>query len=360
MPQREERSGTAITLADVARMAGVSAATVSRFLNEPGSIKLKHRDPIEQAIRKLDYVPNAAARALASRSSRMIGGIFPRLDSLLFAMVYETLQKELAQGGYTLVVASSDYDSTMETEQVRNFIANRVDAILLVGTSHSNETMEIIKRSGVPVLLAACWDESYPVPQVGFSNEDAAGAVCDYLLDLGHRDIAMISGGQATNDRAAARVAGVKRSLARRGMTLSPQRIHYCEFNFESGGEGFRHFMGTDNPPTAIICGSDILAAGALFEAQRMGVKVPDEVSLTGFDDTELGRMVHPSLTSLRTPRREVATKTAEVLLACLKEKKPLTSVQLQTELKTRGSSGPPAHREVISNRSEPPQDNHE
>lgn len=342
MPRHAGRKEDTKTLADVARVAGVSAATVSRFLNDASSIKAKHRTPIENAIRSLNYVPNAAARALASRSSRMIGAIFPRLDSLLFAMVYETLQKKLADGGYTLVVASSDYDIKMEHEQVRNFIANRVDAILLVGTTHDPHTLEMIERSEIPVMLVACWDQTNPLPQIGFSNQDAAETVCDHLLEQGHSQIAVISGGQATNDRAAARLEGISRSLSRHGMLLPEERIFRCEFSFKNGGKGLRHLMESPNPPTAIICGSDVLAAGALFEAQRLGINVPGDVSLTGFDDTEMARMLHPRLTSLRTPRREVATQTAAALLACLKEGQPLTSVQLPTDLKIRGSSGPP------------------
>lgn len=342
MPRHAGRNDDRVTLADVAKIAGVSPATVSRFLNDPGSIKVKHREPVEKAIQALNYVPNAAARALASRSSRMIGSVFPRLDSLLFAMVYETLQKKLAEGGYTLVVASSDYDAATEYEQVRNFIANRVDAILLVGTTHDTRTLKLIERSGIPLALVACWDPSNPLPQIGFSNEDAARSACDHLLELGHTEIAVMSGGQATNDRASARIAGIRQSLSNRGMNLPEERIFRCEFNFESGGRGLRWFMESENPPTAIICGSDVLAAGALFEAQRLGIDVPGNLSITGFDDTEMARMLHPALTSMRTPRRDVASQTARILLACLNEGQPLKSLKLPTELKIRGSSGPP------------------
>jgi len=330
------------TLADVARLAGVSAATVSRYLDDPNSIKVKHREPIQNAVLTLNYVPNAAARALASRSSRMIGAIFPRLDSLLFAMVYETLQKQLAKTGYIIVVASSDYDPQMEYEQVRNFIANRVDAILLVGTIHDPHTLAMIERSEIPVLLMACWDQNNPLPQIGFSNQDAAEAVCDYLIEQGHKTISVISGGQTSNDRAVARIEGIRRSHSKHGLTLHDDRIFRCEFNFESGGKGLQELMENAPPPTAIICGSDMLAAGALFEAQRLGIDVPGEISITGFDDTEMARMLHPRLTSMRTPRREVATQTAAALMACLKDGQELKSVELPTELKIRGSSGPP------------------
>ncbi len=349
MPSSKERSRDLATLADVARKAGVSPATVSRYLNRADSIKLRHRAPISEAIRDLGYVPHAAARALASNSSRMIGSVFPRIDSLLFAMVYETLQKRLAEGGYTLVVSSSDYSAEAEFEQVRNFVANRVDAIVLVGTTHKPETLDLIRDSGIPFLLAACWDKGSDLPQIGFSNEQAAGAVAQHLIDLGHKDIAVILGGQLTNDRATARLAGIQLVLRQHGLQLPAERIYRCEFSFRDGGKGLEQFMSAQNRPTAVICGSDILAAGALFEAQRMGIRVPDDVSITGFDDTELSRTVHPALTSLRTARREVASETAEALLACLKHKRPLQSKLLPTQLMIRQSTGKPAARRAAN-----------
>lgn len=343
MTSSKVRNGDLATLADVARKAGVSPATVSRYLRSADSIKPRHRAPISEAIRELSYVPNAAARALASSNSHMIGSVFPRIDSLLFSMVYETLQKRLAEDGYTLVVSSSDYDTDMEYAQVRNLVANRVDAIVLIGTSHKEETLDLIRDSGIPFLLAACWNESCDLPQIGFCNEAAAGDVAQHLVDLGHEEIAVILGGQESNDRAAARLNGIRPVLKRHGIALPEHRVFRCEFSFENGGRGLRHFMSGAKPPTAIICGSDILAAGALFEAQRMGMRVPDEISIAGFDDTELSRMVHPTLTSLRTPRREVAFETAEALLTCLKEDRPLQSKLLPTQLMARESTGKPA-----------------
>ena len=346
MTSSKERNGELATLADVARRAGVSPATVSRYLHKADSIKPRHRAPISEAIRELSYVPNAAARALASNNSRMIGSVFPRIDSLLFAMVYETLQKRLAEDGYTLVVSSCDYDTEAEFGQVRNLVANRVDAIVLVGTTHKPETLDLIRDSGIPFLLAACWDESCDLPQIGFSNEAAAGDVAKHLVELGHEEIAVILGGQGSNDRAVARLRGILDVLRRHGLEMPEERIFRCEFNFENGGRGLNHFMCGPNPPTAILCGSDILAAGALFEAQRMGIRVPDDISITGFDDTELSRTVFPALTSLRTPRREVASETAEALLARLKQNRPLQSKRLPTQLMVRGSTGKPASRQ--------------
>ena len=338
MPNRMER----VTLADVAKLAGASPATVSRFLANPLSIKEKRRKPIEDAIAELGYVPHAAARTLASRSSRMIGAVFPKLDSLLFGAVYEPLQLELSKGGYTLVVSSSDYDADAEYSQVMGMLSNSVDALILVGTTHHQKTLDLIQNAGIPLLLVACWDESFPIPQVGFSNEAGAASVVNHLIELGHTNIGAIAASQATNERAEARLKGIRDTLNTYGLALKNENVFRCEFSFENGGRGLRQLINQSEPPTAIICGSDMLAAGALFEAQRLGLGVPNDVSITGFDDIELSRQVFPALTTVRTPRREVAKKTAILLLEKLAGKQELSSIRLETKLMVRASTAPP------------------
>jgi LacI family transcriptional regulator len=331
-----------VRLADVAALAGASPATVSRFLANPFSIKEKRRKPIEDAIAKLGYVPNAAARTLASKSSRLIGAVFPRLDSLLFGVVYEPLQKQLSEGGYTLVVSSSDYDPDTEYQQVLSLISNSVDALILVGTSHHDKTLELIRNAEIPLVLVACWDETFPIPQVGFSNEAGAGKMADYLVSIGHTRIGAIAGSQKTNERAEARLNGIRQALKTHCIQLQNHNVFRCEFSFENGGIGLRRLIDQNQPPTAIICGSDMLAAGCIFEAQRMGLRVPEDISITGFDDIELSRQIHPQLTTIRTPRREVAEEAARLLLEKLSGNTELHSIKLETKLMVRGSTAPP------------------
>ncbi len=348
MPNSMER----VTLADVAKLAGASSATVSRFLANPLSIKEKRRKPIEDAIVELGYVPHAAARTLASRSSRMIGAVFPRLDSLLFGVVYEPLQKELRKGGYTLVVSSSDYDADAEYSQVMGMISNSVDALILVGTTHHTKTLDLIKNAGIPLVLVACWDENFPIPQIGFSNEMGAASVVEHLVGLGHKNIGAIAASQATNERAEARLRGIRDTLHLHGLALKKENIFRCEFNFESGGLGLRKLVNQDDAPTAIICGSDMLAAGAMFEAQRMGLVVPNDISITGFDDIELSSQIHPQLTTVRTPRREVAAQTAQLLIDNLSGKRDLGSIKLETKLMIRASTATPKSDNLIEKSS--------
>lgn len=333
------------TIKDIARHAGVSAATVSRCLNTPARVRQDRRMRVEAAIAELGYMPHPAARALARGRSRMIGALFPRLNSHLFGSFMGPLQEVLRANGYTLVVAGSDYDEAAEYEQALSLVNHGVDALLLVGLAHAERTLELATRRDVPSLFTWCWRPEKNLPQVGFCNRTAAATVADYLLDIGHRDIAMISGDLEGNDRASGRVEGVREAMASAGGSLTDDRLITTRFDVHEGARALRKLMAMVDPPTAIICGSDLFAFGALHEARRLGVRVPEHLSITGFDDTDLAAVVTPPLTTVRTPRKEMAERCAEYFLTCLRDTGEPDNIELTTELVVRESTGPSPFR---------------
>ena len=329
------------TLSDVANLAGVSLATASRYLTNPLVVRASRRQSIADAVKELGYVPNGAARALASRHSRLVGALFPSLDNVLFGSFIGPLQRALSSQGYTLVVASSDYDQQVEYHQMFNLVANGVDGVVLVGTEHTDVCYDLLTKKRIPYVLTWTWSEKSDRPMIGFCNRSAAARIANYLLDVGHRRIAMISGYTTGNDRATERIAGVRAAMSSRGVQLNNDWIVQRPFNLSDGASAFRELMLMQSSPTAIICGSDLFACGAIFEAARMGIQVPADVSITGFDDTDLAAGVTPSLTTIRTPRTEMATMTAQYLLDSFRGAEPL-SMELKVELVVRGSSGSP------------------
>jgi LacI family transcriptional regulator len=330
------------TLEDVARLAGVSPATVSRCLNRPDIVRPVLKAKVEAAIEALDYVPHGAARSLASRRSRMIGAIFPSLDSTLFGGALEALQNEVAGAGYTLVVASSNYDAGRERDHVRNMLASGIDALMLVGGARDPEVYRPIERKQLPYVLIWVTEAAGHHPCIGFDNAAAGMVVARHLLDIGHRRLAVISGRIAGNDRAAARVAGIGAALSARGLDLAPDHLIEAPFGEEEGREALRQLVYLTPRPTAVICGSEPFAYGALFEAQALGLRVPDDVSITGFDDMWLASHIAPGLTTLRTPRREMGQLAGRYLLSVLAGREPLPPRPLDFELIVRGSTAPP------------------
>ncbi|WP_116474917.1 LacI family DNA-binding transcriptional regulator [Zobellella maritima] len=306
------------TLDDVARHAGVSSATVSRFMNSPAVVSERSKRKIEEAINILNYVPHAAARALASNRSRMIGVIVPSLDDALFGGFLERFQSRVSSEGYTTIVASSNYSADKERTQINEMLSHGVDALLLVGLSRDKSIYSLLNKKNIPYVITWAVDSFGEHPCVGFSNQLAAAKIADYLMGLGHTKFAMISGFLKSNDRAYSRLQGVREALARRQLSLPDELVIERPLGVEYGQEAFRILMSCSERPTAIICGSDPLAYGAFFESKAMGIAVPEDVSITGFDDTWLARHLTPPLTTLRTPQPQMAKLAAQYLISRL------------------------------------------
>jgi LacI family transcriptional regulator len=331
------------TLDDVARHAAVSSATVSRFLNNPEVVSERSKRKIEESIKLLNYVPHAAARTLASKRSRMIGVVVPSLDDALFGYFLELFQSRISAEGYTTVVASSNYSTEKESIQITQMVSHGVDALLLVGLSRDESIYSLLNNKNIPYVITWATDDMGKHPCVGFSNHDAAVKMTEYLMDLGHRQFAMISGILKNNDRASSRLQGVRDALARRGLSLPDELVIERPFGVEHGQEAFRALMSRSPRPTAIVCGSDPLAYGAAFESKVLGVDVPQDVSLTGFDDTWLAAHLTPPLTTLRTPQQQMSLLSAEYLISKLNGEDVGVPPTLDVELVVRESCSSPS-----------------
>ena len=346
MPDVKKGSGKKTAkLADVARLARVSTATVSRALTLPHKVKPATAARIRQAVQALGYVAHGAARALASRRTRTIGAVIPTLDNAIFANTTHALQKALDAAGYTLLLASHEFDAEVEARVTRALIERGVDGLVLLGTTHHPTVFRMIDAHQIPYVLTWALDASERHPCVGFDNRAAAIRVTRHLLDLGHREFAVIAGVTAGNERARERVEGVREALAAHGIALAPGRVVEKPFTLAAGREGLREVLRGGERPTAVICGNDVLAIGALAECHALELAVPREISLTGFDDMEIAAAVTPGLTTVHFPTAELGAYAAQHLLARLAGKPVEQRTELPVELVVRGSTAPPAQR---------------
>jgi LacI family transcriptional regulator len=332
-------------LSDVAQLARVSTATVSRALTCPGKVKPATAARIRQAVQALGYVAHGAARALASRRTHTIGAVIPTLDNAIFANTAHALQKTLDEAGYTLLLASHEFDAEVEARVTRALIERGVDGLVLLGATHHPSVLRMIDTQQIPYVLTWALDAAGRHPCVGFDNRAAATRVANHLLDQGHREFAMISGVTAGNERASERLEGVRAALSARGIALAPGRVVEKPYTLSAGREGLRELLRAVSRPTAVICGNDVLAIGALAECQAQGVNVPREVSLAGFDDLEVAAVVTPALTTVHFPTAELGSYAAQHLLARIAGKPFEMRTELPVELIVRGSTAPPAHR---------------
>ena len=330
------------TIEDVARRAGVSTATVSRVLNQTDAVRSGPRAKVEAAVAALGYVPHAGARTMKLRRSGTIGAIFPTVDNAIFAKAINALQRRLADAGHQLLIATSDYDPQTEERQALTLIARGVDGLMLCGCAQSAALLERLRQRAVPVVHVMTWPAPPDRICVGFDNARAMKQAVKYLIDMGHRRIAMLAGVTHDNDRAAARVRGLREALAAARIALPASRLVERRYGLEPAREGLRQLMATDPPPTAIVCGNDVLAFGALLEAQRLGVAVPQQLSIIGFDDLELAAHLRPALTTVHVPADEMWRCAADRVLAALAGDELPRATQIQVSLVVRDSSGPP------------------
>jgi len=326
-----------ITIEDVARAAGVSTATVSRVLSKPDVVRASTRDQVLSAVRKLDYQPDAAARALASGRTHTVGCVIPTLDHAIFARSTQALQTTLAPAGYQLLVASHEYNPKIEFDVVRVLQQRGVDALVLVGTDHTPSLWKALRAWDKPTILT--WSCDSRLPSIGFDNEAAARLATEHLLALGHRRIGVISGLTSNNDRARSRVEGVRQALKQVGLKLLPSLFSEQVFNLNGGRSGLRALLSARLPPTAIFCGNDLLATGALLEAQRMGIKVPRQLSICGIDNNELAEAINPGLTTIALPTQDLGRITAKAVLSAIAGQRIATQSLLPFELVVRGST---------------------
>jgi LacI family transcriptional regulator len=329
-------------LDDVARVADVSLATASRALSTPHLLKPATLVRVLEAARLLGYMPHGAARALASRRTHTIGAVIPTLDNAIFANSTQALQRELGEHGYQLLLGSHEYDPDREVKVTRALLERGVDGLALVGTDHSPELYQLLLGFRSPYVLTWSLDESGHHHCVGFNNREVGARVAQYLYDLGHREFAVISGFTAHNDRARDRITGVREALAARGIALGPQRVVETSFSIQSGREALLTLLQSASRPTAVICGNDILAQGAMLEAHALGMEIPGELSITGVDDMELSAHLSPGLTTVRIPTAEIGRRSAQHILGRLNGEETEKRTELAIELIVRGSTAPP------------------
>lgn len=332
------------TVRDVARVARVSTATVSRALSQPGIVRPQTRERIARAIARLNYVSDGVARALSTRRTRTVGAVIPTLDNAIYAVSTHSLQKALEQAGYTLLLACHEFDLAAEARMVRAFAERGVDALVLVGTAHDAATRKLLPTLGIPCVLTWALERPQINASVGFDNRAAGRMIAEYLLQLGHRRIGVISGMVQGNDRARDRLRGLSSALARAGVKLGREHVVQAAYSLRAGREAFAELTRRDRF-TAVACGNDVLGIGAIQEAQRLGMSVPGDVSITGFDDMEFASVVTPALTTVRFPIAEVGVEAARHLIERLAGKAAPRRIELPLELVVRQSTAAPRRK---------------
>jgi LacI family transcriptional regulator len=325
------------TLQDVARSAGVSTATISRCISQPQLVAKGTRERIEHAIAELGYTPHFGARVLASNRTNTIGAVIPVLTNAMFAMGVQAFQEALTEQGVTLLIATSGYDPMREYDQIRTLLSHGADGLMLIGVDRPAKTRKLLALRGVPHVITWTHRSNDGALSAGFNNRKAARKMAEKVIKMGHRRLAIISGITAHNDRARDRTKGVLDAVAASGGRAHITAQIEAPYMLDAGGDAFDAVMQYEHP-SAVICGNDVLAAGAILRAKQRGLELPRDMSFTGFDDIGLARAVDPALTTMRVPQEAMGRAAAQLLLGMVAGETGLKNVKLKPEMILRDS----------------------
>jgi len=335
------------TLEDVAQAAHVSTATASRCLNEPAKVSKDTRERVMRAVDALNYTPNFGARAIAANRTGIFGVVIPTMENAIFARGVEAFQKALLVKNATMLVASSDYDPEQEAQQIRTLVGRGADGLLLIGFKRDPKVYKFLEDRGIAVVSAWSRSRDKKKSYVGFNNKKASKELVLEAISHGHSSFAYISAKTISNDRASARVEGAKQAIQESGFDPSSMQHIGTDYSVQNGKEAFFKIANTNKEamPSLIICGNDVLAVGAIQGAQSLGLNVPKDVSVIGFDDIELATIISPALTTVHVPHQEMGKKAAECLFDLVSDPSKPKRLELETYIVRRGSLGPPRAR---------------
>jgi LacI family transcriptional regulator len=332
-------TGARSSVIDVATLAGVSIATVSRVLTGTVNVRPEKAEAVRRACETLGYVVNGAARALSSKRTWTIGAVVPTFEIQTFSRMIAAFQRRLHAAGYTLLLASSEFDVDVELKEIENLITHGIDGLLIVGRTHHEKIWDLIGRRGIPYIQTLAIDKKRP--SVGYDNVAIGRHIAEHLLTLGHRHIGLIVGIPASNDRVGDRIVGLREGLAKAKRSLPDASIERHAFTLDEAMASARALLNSTPRRTALVCGNDMLAFGAMLAANQLGLRIPDDVSIVGFNNYDFSSHLTPPLTTVDVDLHGIGHAAAEYLIKSLQGSRASGNHRIRADLLVRGSSGP-------------------
>jgi len=327
-----------VTIRWIAEKAGVSVATVSRAIRQPNTVASKTRERILKLVEQYQFVPDGRAATFSSRRTGVIGLIVPTISNSIYAEFTEAVQTRLQTADLSLLIANANYSAETERDIIRRLIESRVEGIILTGFQRDPALYQLLQRYQIPFVVTWATSPDSNIPSISFDNRSAAIEATEALLKLGHRRIGLICGMTGLNDRAAQRFDGYRFTLNEYGIAFDPALVAEKPFEIGVAAEAAAELMQLQKPPTALFCANDIQALGALFACQKLNIRVPDDVSIIGFDDLPFSRIVTPALSTIHVPATHMGGAAAEALIGAIRESAAVVSQIIPTTLILRDS----------------------
>lgn len=309
-----------VRISDVAKLANVSTATVSRVLSNSGNVKKETTEKVLEAIQKLNYQPNILARQLRKLETKTILVVVPDITNTFFSKVLRGIEQVAIENDYEVLLG----DTVNNVERERGYLdiirQKKADGMILLTARLESHSLEEI-ASDFPVVLACEYLEGSKIPTVSIDNISSARKATEYLINLGHRRIGFISGPLniiLSRDR----LKGFRQAMAQHNIPIESFLVQEGDFSFESGYNMMMKFLALDQPPTAVFAANDEMAIGAIKAIKSNGLHVPDDISVVGFDDIKFASIYEPALTTISQPMFEIGKKAMELLIKLINKDK--------------------------------------
>ena len=334
-----------MTIRDVSGKAGVSPATVSRVFNAPQTVRPLLRERVQAAARELGYRPNRSARSLRTQRTHALGVVLPTLLNPVFAECLQGIAQAAMAGGYSIVPITTDYELAHETRAAELLLARGVDALILcVANAARSAVLKRLRAAQAPYVLV--YNRHARHPCVSVDGQAAVAALVGRLHALGHRRILMVSGALARSDRAQQRHHGYQRGMQLAGLDAQLLEVPFMDGAVERIAAHLAACRRTPQMPTALVCSNDLLAIRSVRAARQVGLRVPEDLSVTGFDGITLGSDLTPALSTIVQPNAEIGRRSVELLLQALAGSTPpdaATSLTLDLHFRDGESIAAPA-----------------
>ncbi len=330
------------TILDVAKLAGVSTATVSRVINSPEAVRDQTRKKVLVAMRTCSYKYNALARGFATKQSNTIGLIIPTIRNPVFADSTKGVQDSADKRKVQVILGNSYYQYDQEAKLINTLREKQVDGLIITTTNVKGDVLKTLLDEDFPFVLLFSTIKGGPMSAVGVDNYRGGYGATEHLVTLGHRRIGMIAGSFAITDRSYHRWHGYRMCLRDHDITYDKQLLVQTDYSLESGRDAVKKLLALKEQPTAVFCSNDYTALGAMKGARELGLKLPGDLSIVGFDDMQTASYVIPALTTIRQPAYEIGEIATEMLFQRMET--PLKPVQrmLESSLIIRESTTAP------------------
>ncbi len=334
----------AVSIKDIARLAGVSHSTVSRALRGSPLIPAKTALRIQQIASESGYTASAIARSLVTRKTHVIGVVVTTIADPFNGEVVAGIEETANQRGYSVILANSQAESERELALARSFQERRVDGIIVASSRVGARYKPLLAEIEIPIVLLNNQHPSQFIHSVSIDNYAGALEATRHLLALGHRRIAYL-GDNFGLDSDVERLRGFRKAMSSAGLSVSPEWIVRGDGNPERAAEKSRALFALGSRPTAIFCYNDMSALGVMKEAARHHLRVPEDLSVAGFDDLFFAELLSPALTTVRQPKRELGCRAMQLLLDILAGNPTKRTISVKGELIVRDSTAPPTKR---------------